>query len=380
MGWSVLGTAVLAWLLARWTGWNELQVAAYGAALLFALCCLLMIGRAELVVGLWTRPSRIRVGELAEGMIDVRNVRRGLLTALLVEVPVASTVNQFHLPVLRAGSSHREEFTIPAARRGVITVGPATTVRGDPLGLLRRTVRWTGVEEVFVHPEMVSIEPIDAGILRDLEGQTTQDLSASDLAFHALRDYVPGDDRRHIHWKSSAKAGAGVPGGKFLVRQFLDTRRSHLSVVVDGDLASYPDAAHFETALSVGASVAARAIRDEIDTTMLAADQVVNQGTVQRTLDGFSRAELDLTPLPQLAAHAARVAPTTSVALLITGAATDVADLRRAAAIFPLEVSTVVVRVAPAEPSGLAHIGDLRVLNLSALSDLPGLLRAGREW
>ena len=51
----------------------------------------------------------------------------------------------------------------------------------------------------------------------------------SDLAFHALREYQPGDDRRYVHWRSSAKHG------RLLVRQFLDTRRSHLAVVVDTD-------------------------------------------------------------------------------------------------------------------------------------------------
>ena len=102
-------------------------------------------------------------------------------------------------------------------------------MRGDPLGLVRRTVRWTDVTELFVHPRTVSLESLGAGLLRDLEGETTQDLSMSDLAFHALREYQPGDDRRYIHWRSSAKAG------RLLVRQFLDTRRSHLSVVVDTD-------------------------------------------------------------------------------------------------------------------------------------------------
>ena len=30
----------------------------------------------------------------------------------------------------------------------------------------------------------------------------------SDLAFHALREYVPGDELRHVHWRSSAKASS----------------------------------------------------------------------------------------------------------------------------------------------------------------------------
>ena len=55
----------------------------------------------------------------------------------------------------------------------------------------------------------------------------------SDLAFHALREYQPGDDRRYIHWRSSAKAG------RLLVRQFLDTRRSHVTVIVDPDPEQY---------------------------------------------------------------------------------------------------------------------------------------------
>ena len=65
----------------------------------------------------------------------------------------------------------------------------------------------------------------------------------SDLAFHALRDYQPGDDRRYIHWRSSAKAG------RFLVRQFLDTRRSHVAVVVDSEAANYTDPDEFELAI-----------------------------------------------------------------------------------------------------------------------------------
>ena len=101
-----------------------------------------------------------------------------------------------------------------AAGAGVIPVGPATSVRGDPIGLIRRQVSWAEQTEVFVHPRTTRLEPFGSGLLRDLEGRTTEDVSMSDLAFHTLREYVPGDDRRYIHWRSSAKVGSAVPGGK----------------------------------------------------------------------------------------------------------------------------------------------------------------------
>ena len=152
---------------------------------------------------------------------------------ILVELPVGLSAARFVLPPLTPGDAHEELFVVPTSRRGVIQVGPATTVQGDPLGLMRRTLTWTERTELFVHPRTVALESLGAGLLRDLEGSTTEDVSMSDLAFHALREYQPGDDRRYIHWRSSAKAG------KLLVRQFLDTRRSHVTVIVDPDPEQY---------------------------------------------------------------------------------------------------------------------------------------------
>ncbi len=87
--------------------------------------------------------------------------------------------------------------------------------------------------DLYVHPRISSLERLGSGFLRDLEGQTTQDLSPSDVAFHTLREYVPGDDRRHVHWKTTARIG------KLMVRQFVDTRRSFLSIVISTDPADY---------------------------------------------------------------------------------------------------------------------------------------------
>ena len=35
----------------------------------------------------------------------------------------------------------------------------------------------------------------------DVEGVASEKLTSSDVSFHALRDYEPGDDRRAVHWR-----------------------------------------------------------------------------------------------------------------------------------------------------------------------------------
>jgi uncharacterized protein (DUF58 family) len=271
-----------------------------------------------------------------------------------------------------------ELFSLATARRGVVPVGPATTVRGDPFGLLRRAVPWSPVIELMVHPITVAIESLGAGVLRDLEGQTTNEVSTSDLAFHTLREYAPGDDRRYIHWRSSARASATSGESTLLVRQFLDTRRSHLCTIVDGRTSAYLDEVDFETAISVAASVVRRAYEDDVETTVLAAQSVFHAsqaGDAALAMDAFARAELgQSSTLSALARHAVQTAPGTTVALLVTGARTEFTELQRAALYFPPEVNVVAVRVDPTEPAGISAFANLVVLSLPQLSGLRALL------
>ena len=261
---------------------------------------------------------------------------------------------------------------MPTSRRGVIQVGPATTVQGDPLGLMRRTLTWTERTELFVHPHTVALEPLGAGLLRDLEGSTTEDISMSDLAFHALREYQPGDDRRYIHWRSSAKAG------RLLVRQFLDTRRSHVTVLIDTDPEQYRSGeTDVETAISVGSSIMVRAALDEQDWTVICANQRVSRSGPQLGLDAMARIEPGPVDLLGLALDGTDLAPDTSTVFIVTGPHRAFIDLQRTAGQFPPEVSRVVVVVDPHADHGVRHGGGLVILTLSRLEDLRVLLVSG---
>ncbi|WP_229708768.1 DUF58 domain-containing protein [Knoellia flava] len=372
LGWTVLVLGLVSWWFAGRYGWTELAMIAAACLVLFLACVALAIGHAKVEIRTDVDPTRVVVGEPATGRIEVRNLSgRGMLP-LLVELPVGRSAARFTLPSLGSGKSHEELFVVPTERRGVIQVGPATTVHGDPLGLVRRTMEWTERTELFVHPLTTSLEPLGAGLLRDLEGQVTPDLSMSDLAFHALREYQPGDDRRYIHWRSSAKHD------RLLVRQFLDTRRSHLAVVVDTTPEVYTgEDAAVELAISCAASLAVRSILDEQDTTVVVGDQQISRATAPLTLDTFARAAVGPTDVFGSASDGAALAPDASVAILVTGSHRPFIQVQRALAQFEVEVIKVALVIDPDAQVGVRHAGGLTILTVRELGDLRRVLFSG---
>jgi uncharacterized protein (DUF58 family) len=379
LGWTlfVLGvvTLPLGWAL----GWRELQIAGAACLLLVLLTTYYTAGRTELGIEIEVVPPRVVVGDQFRGTVSIRNAASRRLAQLRVELPVrAGSVLldpiPIEVPALAPGAEHRVRVTIPAARRGVLTVGPATSVRGDPLGVLRREITWTEAEELFIHPATVAIENLGAGLLRDLEGQTTNDLSMNDVAFHALREYVPGDDLRHVHAFTSARVG------KLMVRQFVDTRTAHLAVIVSGAAKEYANPDQFETACSVGGSLAVRAVDDQQRVSVIAAGHSAPARLRQSrglVLDQFSRAEFGApgSDLITSVVRTSRIAPDVSIAVLVTGALMEVADMQAAAARFGPDVRVVGVRVVDGARPAAQRAGQLSVLTIGGLADLRTVLR-----
>jgi uncharacterized protein (DUF58 family) len=371
LGWGVgaVGSACAAvgWRL----GWVEL--AAPGAALLLVLACaaVMTLGRSTYAVDLELSGSRVRVGERAVGRIAVRNTGRRRLLPAGVELAVGRGSARFPLPSLAPGAAHEDVFAVPTSRRGLVVVGPVRSVRGDPWGLVRRRVAWTEPVDLYVHPRTVPLPSGGQGLLRDLEGQATRTMSDSDLSFHTLRDYVPGDDRRHIHWRSSARLGS------LLVRKFEDTRRSHTAVALALDPADYAGTEEVEVAVAVAASVALQALREEQEVTVLAGPGRVRTGSPVGLLDDCAA----LTAGPacpgtaDLTGWVARQVPQASVVVLVTGSVPTPAQLRAHVLRVPLGVRTVVVACDEHAPAQVRTDGTLSLVRVPSLADLPRTMR-----
>ncbi|WP_083470830.1 DUF58 domain-containing protein [Actinomyces sp. oral taxon 414] len=248
-GRAVAVTGLAAALVAAAAGWVE--------ACAIACCCavVLLVALAQVAVpsphavSLRLSNRRVVAGQTAIGEIAVTNRRARRAGAGVIELPIGSGAGQILVPPLAGHETWNEVFSVVTRRRGLIRIGPAHAVRADALGLVRRVSTWDNPETLHVHPRTVRVPFEATGFQLDVEGVVTAKLSSSDVAFHALRDYEPGDDRRHVHWASSARLG------RLVVRQFEETRRSHHLLVLDTRGGAWPRD-DFETAVSVAASLA----------------------------------------------------------------------------------------------------------------------------
>ncbi|MCH1884126.1 DUF58 domain-containing protein [Agrococcus sp. ARC_14] len=370
-GWAVLIGTVVTLVAGILLGWKELIVVGIVGVLLLAAAIGFIIGRNRYRIVLDLAYTRVVVGERALGRIEIHAAAQKPLLPATIEVPVGKALASFHLPRMKPGDVHEDVFAIPTSRRTILQVGPVRSVRGDPVGLLRRQVKWTDPVELFVHPKTVQLDETAPGLIRDLEGITTRDLTNSDIAFHALRDYVAGDDRRYIHWKSSARTGT------LMVRQFEQTRRSVLALGLSTSPDDYADPAEFETAISILGSLGLQAVRDEMDVVVQTSKQTLPASTGKRLLDALSGVEWSPRHdrFLDLAATIAQQHGGASVIMLHAGANVEPALVRRARTLLPAQARVIVFTVVKDAKTRLQPIGDTALATIGSVSDLPRVMR-----
>lgn len=382
-GWLVLLWAVLGLVVGLVLGWGEFLIGAGVAFILLLLATPFLLGREAYEVDFTLEHDAVVAGQDAHGDIVVRSGRSRLALPGRIDIPVGDGLVDFHVPLLRRGHEHKERVVIPARKRGILDVGPATTTRTDPLHLLQREFRWADVRTLYIHPVTVAVPSTSMGFIRDLEGSTTRTVTSEDISFHAVREYAPGDAQRHIHWKSTAKVGS------LMVRQFEETRRSTISLVLDLDESSYASEEEFEMAVSVIGSLGVRALRDGRDVRAVVSGEVPEfarasvralrqlKVTTPRVLlnelagiaSGTAVAEL-----PAITRMLSEVSADTSLAFMVTGSATPLGRLQSAALAFPVDVAVAAVVCDPTAEPSIHAIGHVRVLTLGLLGDLRQLL------
>ncbi|MFC2556723.1 MAG: DUF58 domain-containing protein, partial [Pauljensenia sp.] len=291
--------------------------------------------------------------------------------ATLVEVAIGRGSGEFMVPPIAGNGTWNEAFSVMTKRRGVIMVGPARTVRMDGLGLLRRVREWDEPILVHVHPPTVRFSFDATGMQMDVEGVASEKLTSSDVSFHALRDYEPGDDRRSVHWPSTARYG------RLIVRQFEETHRSHHMVVLDTRIDSW-DRRSFETAVSVAASLAIAGSGEARTVSMHTADEWIPTSRPVAMLDALS--EMETSTRSDFAGVVRRCVMERggiSVLSIVVGESVDDEEAARLANIAPIDVSVSVIRVVPGRARRRRKITRGVIIDCPSLEDLPMLVSRG---
>lgn len=371
LGWAGLVVAAGSVVASLVLGWAEL--AAVGIVLTVALAAggVQAVGRSTYRVDLRLPVVRLKVGERAVAEVVVHNEGRRSLLPSYFTVPVGRRNVNYFVPILRPEASHDEILSIPTQRRGVISLGPVTSVRGDGLGLVRREVQWTKSTDIFVHPEVVRLTPAGSGLLRDLEGQSLQIISDSDISFHALREYVPGDDRRHVHWKTTARVG------ELMVRQFDDTRRTRTALLLSAHEADYLDRNEFELAVSVYASLGVQSLIEEREVVAFAGSDTLRTGSRPYFLDDCSRLDLaaEHRPYQQLPAWVGAKIPDASIAMFVVGSIPTARELRAKLSLLDKGMSVFIFQCQRGTPPQVRELDDATVLSVGSLEQLVKLMR-----
>ena len=370
--WVLLVGAIALWIAGVALGWIELVVAAVVIAVTLALCALFLIGRTAYDVTLDLNRTRVIVGERAVGALTLANSGSRAILPSRVVLPVGAGRGVFQVKRLAAGESAEELFAIPTNKRAILEVGPVSVVRGDPLGLFERVHRRDQPVDLYVHPRTVTFAGQSLGFLRDLDGLPTTDLSPDDVSFHALRAYTPGDDLRHVHWRSTARTG------DVMVRQYEETRRSHFVIGLSRGAADYRDADEFELAISVAGSLGLRALRDSRRVEVRVQGRGLPSATGKQLLDSLSGVEHSRPReggMVELAGVISTTLAMASVAVLVCGSGVDAAQLRVACARLPFGARALAVVARTGATPSLRRIGDADVLTIGALEQLPIALR-----
>lgn len=382
VGWFVIVVTVVGMIVGPVYGWIEGWFVAILGACVLLIALPFLAGARSYRTRIVLQRKNVVVGGEVHASVRVENSSSRPQLPAVAELPVGEALREITVPLLSAHQVIELPVTVAATKRGVIPVGPLTVARRDPLGLLRREMTWRDRHLVHVHPRTVALPPNSAGLVRDLEGQPSRRLTESDLSFHAVRDYMPGDAVRNIHWKSTAKTGS------LMVRQFEESQTARVAVLFDARREEYASDDEFELAVSVAASLSVQAVREGRERFVVSA---WTPGRMRPSVDGLEElpartpvelldawAELhavdDALPFESLARNLSHSGRSLSIVIVVTGSVPDPSRMRRAAVTFPPDVHVLGVRCEwLAEPKA-QWMSPINLATVGALGDLPKLM------
>lgn len=127
-----------------------------------------------------------------------------------------------------AGRTQRTSYRHRFSRRGLYKLSGFRIGTKFPFALFRKSRILEQSDEVLVFPSIYPVPP-PAPRSRHAEGTMVSRIGRTG-EFFGLREYRQGDDRRDIHWRSTARSG------RTLVREYEEESQRRVSLLIDNAL------------------------------------------------------------------------------------------------------------------------------------------------
>jgi uncharacterized protein (DUF58 family) len=207
-------------------------------------------------------PERIFAGQTVRANLELKNEKltlpsfslrveavkpKGAASAALLETPV-------YFPYLPRQQSVTQSVPLLFQNRGIYRQETFRIVTRFPFGFLQKARRLDLAAEALVYPS-VEAGPEFLEILPGIQGAMASLAKGHGEDLYALRDYMPNDSARHVHWKASARSGS------LMVREFSRDDDCRVLLVFDACKpaafrSSAKDKEIFERAVALCAAIA----------------------------------------------------------------------------------------------------------------------------
>ncbi|MGF1648250.1 MAG: DUF58 domain-containing protein [Kineosporiaceae bacterium] len=247
------------------------------AVLLVALPLAVVVGMSlvslHVTVRRDARPRRVYAGDPVTVTVSLTNRGRQRTPTLLVEDAMPEELDvatRVVAPPLPARATARLSYTAVPRARGRYLLGPARVHAVEPFGVLERTWRASGTDQLLVRPRPVPLADPLRPARRGGDSDTARGGAAAAGSMDlTVREYREGDDLRRVHWPTTARRG------ELMVRRDERPEDQRLGVLLDARRRGHPGrtGSSLEWAVVAATSVVVRAALDE-QAVMLAGDGV----------------------------------------------------------------------------------------------------------
>ncbi|MDQ2665221.1 MAG: DUF58 domain-containing protein [Gemmatimonadota bacterium] len=229
----LLACAAPLWLLSAWPAGTVLASIVLLAILAAVVADVASLPSSDDVAVRRSLDESVGVGDVVVGSYTVLSRwGRALYVTPYDMLPAArlTTRGPYEEAVLPPNGEVRYEIHATGVTRGLAPLGDVALRVRTALGLVSRTLKYPHTDEILVAPSLAGVKRFRwLAVHHRLATVGVRDVRrrGEGRSFARLRDYVSGDDPRHIDWKATAKRGRPI------TREFTTEQAQTVFILVD---------------------------------------------------------------------------------------------------------------------------------------------------